>query len=83
MLGLTAVLMMWINGRILRVSGFTDGLITPQSDDRIGKFIFLLGIVVTGALVAMMIPAGNPGALASNPILLIGAALAVGFAPPR
>jgi uncharacterized protein len=79
LIGLAAVLMMWINGRILGVSGFAGGLIARQGDDRIGKFVFLLGIVLTGTLVAMVVPTANPGALTSNPMLLIGAGLAVGF----
>ena len=79
MIGLAAVLMMWFNGKILGVSGFAGGLIALQGDDRLGKFAFLLGIVLTGALVAMIFPAANPGALTSNPVLLIAAGLAVGF----
>ncbi|MEM7465425.1 MAG: YeeE/YedE family protein [Pseudomonadota bacterium] len=78
-IGSSAVLMMWFNGRILGVSGFAGALIARTSDDRIGRLLFIVGIVLTGAVAAVMIPAANPGALTSNPALLIPAGLAVGF----
>ena len=79
LIGLAAVLMMWLNGRILGVSGFAGGLIARQSDDRLGRLMFIIGIVATGAVVANIAPHANPGALSSNPLLLIPAGLAVGF----
>lgn len=79
LIGLAAVLMMWLNGRILGVSGFAGGLIARHSDDRLGRLMFLVGIIVTGAVVAKLAPHANPGALSSNPLLLILAGLAVGF----
>lgn len=78
-IGLAAVLMMWFNGRILGVSGFAGGLIAPNSDDRIGRLAFIVGVVLTGAIVATILPQANPGALTNNTALLIAAGLAVGF----
>lgn len=79
LIGLAAVLMMWLNGRILGVSGFAGGLIARDSDDRLGRFLFIAAIVLTGFVVAMVQPAANPGALTKDPFILIFAGLAVGF----
>ncbi len=78
-IGLAAVLMMWVNGRILGVSGFAGGLIAPHSDDRIGRLAFIVGVVTIGTIVAATLPHANPGALTNNTTLLIVAGLAVGF----
>ena len=79
MIGLAAVLMMWFNGRILGIAGLAGGLLAPHSEDRLGRLAFVVGVVLTGTVVAITIPAANPGALTSNPMLLIASGLAVGF----
>ena len=48
LIGLSATLLMWLNGRILGVSGLVGGLLALSSDDRAMRFAFLAGVVVTG-----------------------------------
>ena len=79
MIGLSAVLMLALNGRILGVSGIAAGILSPGTSQRANRLLFLLGMVSGGLLVGTLIPQALPGALTSKPWLLIGAGLCVGF----
>ena len=79
LIGLSATLLMWLNGRILGVSGLVGGLLALSSDDRAMRFAFLAGVVVTGLAGAAMLPASNPGPNTSNVLLLLAGGFAVGL----
>jgi len=78
-IGLSAVLMMWLNGRVLGVSGLVAGILAPRSSDRIDRFIFLTGIILAGVVITIALPAANPGPTTSNLVVLLGGGVAVGF----
>ena len=78
-IGLSAVLMLWLNGRVLGVSGLAAGLLAPRSSDRMARLFFLTGIVTSGAVISVAMPAAIPGTLSSNWTVLLTAGLAVGF----
>jgi len=50
LVGLSAVLMMALNGRIAGVSGILSGTLTQPQGDRLWRLLFVLGIVIGGAL---------------------------------
>ncbi|SDI05096.1 hypothetical protein SAMN05216338_1016179 [Bradyrhizobium sp. Rc2d] len=80
LIGLSAVLLMWANGRIAGVSGIAARLFPPYEDGEFaGRLAFVAGLVaapmlvlsVTGNLPAQTIPAG--------PAVLIAGGLLTGF----
>ena len=78
-IGVAAVLMLAVNGRILGVSGIAAGLLSPHGSERGLRAMFLVGMVCGGLLVGQVFPSALPGALTSNAAWLVGAGLLVGF----
>ncbi len=80
LIGLSAVLMMMLNGRIAGVSGIAGGLMTPVTGDWAWRLAFVLGLIagplvymaLGGQLPAISFPVSSPGGL-------IAAGLIVGF----
>jgi uncharacterized protein len=79
LIGVAAVLMLALNGRILGVSGIAAGLIAPVSTDRPARVLFLAGMIAGGIAVGAFLPRALPGAVSGNVLLLVPAGLAVGF----
>ena len=50
MIGLSAVLLLWLNGRIAGVSGIWFSMFDPSTEDRAWRVMFIAGLVL-GALV--------------------------------
>lgn len=48
MIGLAAVLLLKINGRIAGISGILNGAISSVSGDRLWRWLFVLGLVASG-----------------------------------
>ncbi len=78
-IGLAAVLMLLLNGRIMGVSGIAAGILAPGSTDRGLRALFLVGMLAGGVAVGQVLPAALPGAITSNQLLLAAAGLLVGF----
>jgi uncharacterized membrane protein YedE/YeeE len=57
LIGLSAAFLLWANGRIAGVSGILGGALQPGIVDRSWRLAFLLGLVVSGALLAVLWPA--------------------------
>lgn len=79
LIGVSAVLLLWLNGRILGVSGLVGGLLALKGDDRTMRFGFLAGAVIAGVVGAALAPGSNPGAATSNTLLLLAGGFAVGL----
>ena len=79
LIGLAAVLLMWLNGRVLGVSGLVGGILAFRSDDRLLRVMFLAGVVLAGLVGAALWPTTNPGAATSNVALLIVGGFVVGL----
>lgn len=79
LVGLSAVLMMTLNGRIAGVSGILSGTLTQPQGDRLWRLLFVIGIVIGGAL-PVWLDAGfwAPLPAASVGLAVIGG-LVVGF----
>jgi len=59
LIGLSAVLLMLLNGRIAGVTGIFAGLIEPQSSDRTWRAIFIVGLIAAplcAALIGYTVP---------------------------
>lgn len=79
LVGLSAVLMMALNGRIAGVSGILSGTFTQPTGDRLWRLLFIVGIIIGGALPVWL----DAGLKAPLPAASVGLAvvggLVVGF----
>lgn len=55
LIGLSMVLLLWLNGRIAGVSGIFHGLFPPHKNDFIWRFLFLFGLMI-GSLIYYLLP---------------------------
>lgn len=76
LIGASAVVLLWMLGRIAGISGILGGLLQPGgAGDRAWRILFLSGLLFAGLLLAPL-PTLAPG---STPSLLIVAGFLVGF----
>jgi uncharacterized membrane protein YedE/YeeE len=79
LIGLSAVLLMLLTGRIAGISGIFGGLLPPANSDRLWRIAFILGLLaapVAAMLAGYAVPAPQmPG----NWIVIAVAGLLVGF----
>jgi uncharacterized protein len=79
LIGLAAVLLMLLNGRIAGVTGVFAGLIDPTSNDRAWRATFIAGLIAapfSAALVGYTIPVPQ---MPTSLVTVVGAGLLVGF----
>jgi uncharacterized protein len=79
LIGLAAVLLMLFNGRIAGVSGITDGLVNPRTEDRLWRAAFVVGLIAAPLAAAL---AGHAVAMPQMPAsygVIVIAGLLVGF----
>jgi uncharacterized membrane protein YedE/YeeE len=55
LIGLSTVLLLWLNGRIAGVSGIFHGLFPPRKSDFLWRLLFLVGLI-TGSLIYYLVP---------------------------
>jgi uncharacterized membrane protein YedE/YeeE len=79
LIGTSALLLLWLSGRIAGVSGIIGGLMTAPRDDRAWRLAFLLGMGLGGAALVLFDPSVLPSGLpAPWPVIVLGGFL-VGF----
>lgn len=80
LLGLSAILMMLLKGRILGISGILGGLLPPRPGDRAWRLAFLAGMACAPWLWKLLAvaPLAAPRMVSSVPLLL-AAGLLVGW----
>lgn len=79
LIGLSATLLLWLNGRVAGVSGILDGVLLPRPGDAAWRVAFLIGVVAAGGLYMALVP-GAPQPRSDFPrIGLVAAGLLVGF----
>lgn len=78
LIGLSATLLLLLNGRIAGISGIANGLLgTARSGDRAWRVAFLAGLMAAGGLAMHLLGSAAPSP-ARTPVLLL-AGLLVGF----
>lgn len=55
LIGLSTVLLFWLNGRIAGISGIFHGLFPPRKNDFLWRLLFLLGLI-TGSTIYYALP---------------------------
>ena len=79
LIGLSATLLLWLNGRVAGVSGILNGVLLPHGGDVAWRTTFLLGLIVAAGLYMALVP-GAPQPRTDFPRAgLIVAGLLVGF----
>lgn len=79
LIGVSAVLLMALTGRVAGVSGIVGGLLPPKpADDRTWRIAFILGLLLAPTLLAIVTGSNRIGAPTAGPIVLIAAGLLVG-----
>ncbi len=79
LIGLAAVLLLWLNGRVAGVSGILYGVFSRDKSERNWRILFVIGLIFGGLLYQTI--ADQPLATRTEfpPLLLIGAGLLVGI----
>jgi uncharacterized protein len=80
MIGLAAVLLMATHGRIAGISGIAVRMFPPFIDhDAAGRVFFMLGLIASSLIYAMVTGAWAPLTITGSSTLLVVAGLLVGF----
>lgn len=79
LIGLSATLLLWLNGRVAGVSGIFNGVLFPKPGDVAWRAAFLIGLIAAAGLYMALVPvAPQPRSDFPRPALVV-AGLLVGF----
>ncbi len=79
LLGISATMMLLMNGKIAGISGILTGLLTPKSRDFAWRLLFAVGMVSGGVLGVLEFGSHIPTEFDSSTLLLAVAGLLVGI----
>ena len=79
LIGLSAVLLMLLTGRIAGISGIFGGLLNFKSDDRDWRIAFIAGLILAPLMAGWIGHAMPTPTLPASWTVIIGAGLLVGF----
>ncbi|MEL6446356.1 MAG: YeeE/YedE family protein [Pseudomonadota bacterium] len=78
LIGLSAVLLMWLNGRIAGISGILQGAVFARGAKRSWRLAFVAGLVLGGALYVLVTGGTLLTRTGVSPWLIVTAGLLVG-----
>lgn len=79
LLGLSATMLLMINGKVAGISGIVNGVLSPKRNDLFWRLLFLIGMVSGGALSVIVIGVEIPSTESIPTFVLVIAGLLVGF----
>ncbi len=79
LLGISATLLLLMNGKIAGISGILTGLLTPKSKDYSWRVLFFIGMIAGGWGAVSLLELQTPTMLTSNTTILAIAGLLVGI----
>ena len=79
LIGLSATLLLWLNGRIAGISGIVNGVVFPRAGEVWWRIAFLLGLVIAAGLYMAFVPGAPLPRADFSRVGLIVAGLLVGF----
>lgn len=79
LIGLSATLLLWLNGRGAGVSGILNGVLFPKAGDVSWRAMFLLGLIVAAGLYMALVPGAPLPRTDYSRVGLVVAGLLVGF----
>lgn len=78
LLGVSATLLLLLNGKVAGISGILNGLFTPKAQDTAWRWLFIIGLVAGGVFGVRLLAAEVPLQYSSSTGMLIIAGLLVG-----
>ncbi|EKF9831467.1 YeeE/YedE family protein [Vibrio cholerae] len=78
LLGISATLMLLMNGKIAGISGILTGLLTPKSQDFAWRLLFVVGMISGGVIGVKLLDHAVPTDFGVSGIVLATAGLLVG-----
>ncbi|WP_165312918.1 YeeE/YedE family protein [Vibrio ziniensis] len=78
LLGISATLMLLMNGKVAGISGILTGLMTPKTKDFAWRLLFALGMISGGVLAVLMLGGEAPVQFETSSAMLAIAGLLVG-----
>ena len=79
LIGLSATLLLWLNGRVAGVSGIIGGVVFRDRGDVAWRAAFLVGLVLAAGLYMALVPGAPQPRAGFPPLALVAAGLLVGF----
>ncbi|EKO5176007.1 YeeE/YedE family protein [Vibrio vulnificus] len=79
LLGISALTMLLVNGKVAGISGILTGILTPKSRDFSWRLMFVIGMVSGGVLAVTFGAASASVALPTSGVLIAAAGLLVGI----
>ena len=79
MIGLATSAFLVLEGRIAGITGIVGGLLKPVPGDRSWRYVFVLGLLVGGAVLRLAVPDVFGESVAPPNVTLVAAGLLVGF----
>jgi uncharacterized protein len=79
LIGLSATLLLWLNGRVAGVSGIMNGIVFPKRDDVQWRIAFLTGLMIAASLYMTFVPGAPQPRADFSRIGLLVAGVLVGF----
>lgn len=79
LLGVSATLLLLLNGKVAGISGILGGLLTPKAQDTAWRWLFIIGLVAGGVFGVRLLAAEVPLQYSSSTGMLIIAGLLVGL----
>lgn len=79
LVGLSATLLLWLNGRVAGVSGILGGILFPRPGEVSWRLLFLVGLVVAAGLYMALVPGAAVPRTDFPRAGLVAAGVLVGF----
>ena len=79
LIGLSAVLLMLLTGRIAGISGIFSGLLNLRSEDRDWRIAFIAGLILAPLIAGLIGHGMRPPQMPGSWAVIVGAGLLVGF----
>lgn len=79
MIGLAALLLLWLNGRIAGVSGILGAALSERGPQSYWRWFFLAGLLAGGAVVLHTVVGVEQVVMRASPVTLVIAGLLVGY----
>lgn len=79
LLGVSATLLMVVNGRTAGISGILNGILTPKKNNTFWRVLFIIGMVLGGASAVAALNIDTPNFAQLSSFTLVIGGLLVGF----
>jgi uncharacterized protein len=79
LIGVAAVMMMGLKGRISGVSGILSGSLTEPAGERLWRVLFIIGIIIGGAIPTLLSPDFRPPEPDASTLMIVAGGLLVGL----